>query len=89
MYKYLWKFTMGTTTEPTWEVFKYYNYNKPFDGKNKYLVGYAKRAKDDGWFVRVSGFNEELKAEKLYIGDDVFPPDFMKMMLEMHKNDNP
>jgi len=87
MTKYVWKFTMGTAREPTWEVFKHY-YN-PTTGADKYLIGYAKRAKDAGWFVRISGLNEDPTATKLYIGDDVFPPDFMKMMLEMHKNDNP
>lgn len=74
---------MGTAREPTWNVFKYYN--NQTTGADKYLVAYAKRAKDAGWFVRICGLNEDFEAAKLYIDDDVFPPDFMKMMLEMHK----
>jgi hypothetical protein len=56
-------------------------------GKPK-LVAYAKRAKNAGWFVRISGFNADLYSEKLYIEDDVFVPHFMALMLEMHKNPN-
>ena len=69
---------MGSKKEPTWEV----------RSRTGTLVGYSKRAKDAGWFVRVSGLNEHVPMPKLYIGDDVFPPDFMKMMLEMHKNEH-
>jgi hypothetical protein len=56
-------------------------------GKPK-LVAYAKRAKDAGWFVRISEFNGDLYSDKLYIDDDVFVPHFMALMLEMHKNPN-
>jgi len=78
MDKYKWRFVMGTKTEPTWDVHSQ-------TGK---LIAYAKRAKDTGWFVRISGLNNMLGEEKIYIGDDVFPPDFMKTMLEMHKSTN-
>jgi len=66
---------MGTSKEPTWDV----------RNSNKTLIAYAKRAKKEGWFVRISGLNNELDSQKIYIGDDVFPPDFMKTMLEMNK----
>jgi len=69
---------MGSYTEPVWEV----------HSPTKKLIAYAKRAKKEGWFVRISGLNGELGAEKIYIGDDVFPPDFMKTMLEMNKDGN-
>lgn len=79
---------MGTKTEPTWEV---HSTGSPKDidqyPRNR-LIAYAKRAKDAGWFVRISGLNDNPKSDKLYVGDDVFPPDFMKMMLEMHKQTN-
>lgn len=78
MTKYVWKFTMGTAREPTWEV----------RSRTGTLIGYAKRAKDAGWFVRISGLNDKPMSAKLYLGDDEFPPDFMKMMLEMHKNEH-
>ena len=78
MTNYTWKFTMGTKKEPTWEV----------RNSNKTLIAYAKRAKDAGWFARISGLNDETESQKIYIGDDVFPPDFMKMMLEMNKRGN-
>jgi hypothetical protein len=52
------------------------------------LVAYAKRAKDGGWFVRISELNDGLGSDKLYVDDDVFVPNFMHMMLEMHKNPN-
>jgi len=85
MTNYLWKFAMGTRVEPTWEVH--------VTGKlieRGYLVGYAKRAKNAGWFVRVSGVNGDPSKgeEKIYIGDDVFPPDFMIAMLGMNKLTN-
>ena len=78
MDKYIWKLSMGTGIEPTWDM-------RSQTGK---LIAYAKRAKDAGWFVRISGLNDNPKSDKLYVGDDVFPPDFMKMMLEMHKQTN-
>ena len=87
MGKYVWKFTMGSKKEPVWEVLQYYN-RQALNGKERYLVAYAKRAKDAGWFVRISGLNEDVDSDKLYIGDDVFPPDFMQMMLEMYKHDD-
>jgi hypothetical protein len=67
---------MGSGIEPVWDV----------RSQSGLLIAYAKRAKDAGWFVRISGLNDNPKSEKLYIGDDVFPPDFMKTMLEMHKD---
>lgn len=69
---------MGTKREPCWSM---------YEGKRK-LVAYAKRAKDGGWFVRISEFNDGLNTDKIYIGDDVFVPHFMHMMLEMHKKPN-
>jgi hypothetical protein len=56
------------------------------DGK---LVAYARRAKKAGWFVRVSELNLAPHAEKLYIGDDINPIDFMNLMLSMHKKETP
>jgi len=63
---------------PAWDMFE--------DGK---LVAYAKRAKKEGWFVRISELNGTPDTEKLYIGDDVFPINFMNIMLSMHKKDTP
>jgi hypothetical protein len=51
------------------------------------LVAYARRAKKAGWFVRISELNGTPDTEKLYIGDDINPIDFMKTMLEMYKKD--
>jgi hypothetical protein len=56
------------------------------DGK---LVAYARRAKKAGWFVRISELNPSPDTEKIYIGDDINPIDFMKTMLEMHKKETP
>jgi hypothetical protein len=83
---YQWKFTMGTKKEPVWEVFS--GSPAPLSVDKYRLIAYAKRAKKEGWFVRISGLNGGIDSEKIYIGDDVFPPDFMKMMLEMNKNEN-
>ena len=77
---------MGTKKEPVWEVFS--GSPAPLSLEKYRLIAYAKRAKKEGWFVRISGLNGELGTEKIYIGDDVFPPDFMKTMLEMNKHDN-
>ena len=77
---------MSTKNEPTWEV-RNTKPDVPLTGLESYLVGYAKRAKNAGWFVRVSGVNGDPSKgeEKIYIGDDVFPPDFMIAMLGMNK----
>ena len=83
---YAWKFTMGTKKEPTWEVFS--GSRAPLNLERYRLIAYAKRAKEEGWFVRISGVNGELGAEKIYIGDDVFPPDFMTAMLGMNKREH-
>ncbi|CAB4123528.1 hypothetical protein UFOVP48_23 [uncultured Caudovirales phage] len=80
MTNYKWKFTMGTDREPVWEVFR--------SQTSFALIAYAKRAKDAGWFVRISGVNGQLGYKKLYIDDDIFPPDFMIAMLGMNKNEN-
>ena len=77
---------MGTKKEPTWKVFS--GSPAPLSVDKYRLIAYAKRAKKEGWFVRISGVNGELDAEKIYIGDDVFPPDFMTAMLGMNKHDN-
>ena len=71
-----WKFSMTTEHGPMWDMFE--------DGK---LVAYARRAKDGGWFVRISELNPSPDTEKIYIGDDVFPVDFMNLMLSMHKKE--
>jgi len=63
---------------PCWEV-----------RENGKLVAYAKRAKKEGWFVRISELNPSPNTEKIYIGDDVFPINFMTLMLEMHKKETP
>jgi len=73
---------MGSYTEPVWEVLQGANAT----GKHYKLLAYAKRAKKEGWFVRISGVNEKVGTEKIYIGDDVFPPDFMIAMLGMNNN---
>jgi len=89
MANYTWKFSMGSKKEPVWEVFS--GSPAPLSLERYRLIAYAKRAKDTGWFVwfvRISGVNNELGTEKIYIGDDVFPPDFMKTMLEMNKQPN-
>jgi len=82
---------MGTKNEPTWEVHN--PTASPLTlayGDTPRLVAYAKRAKDAGWFVRISGVNCDLSKgeKKLYIGDDVFPPSFMIAMLGMNKVTN-
>ena len=71
---------MGTKKEPTWGV----------RNSNKTLVAFAKRAAKEGWFVRISGVNgDPSKGDgKIYIDEGVFPPDFMKTMLEMNKLTN-
>jgi hypothetical protein len=63
---------------PTWDVIE--------NGK---LVAYARRAKNAGWFVRISELNGTSDTEKIYIGDDVYPINFMNLMLSMHKKDKP
>jgi hypothetical protein len=72
-----WGFTMGTTSEPTWSVHQLSTAN---DWR---LVAYAKRARDGGWFVRIGNVNPQKSDEKMYIGEDVFPPDYMLSMLHM------
>ena len=72
-----WKFSMTPQHGPMWDMFE--------DGK---LVAYARRAKKEGWFVRISEINPTPHTEKIYIGDDVNPIDFMNTMLEMHKKEN-
>lgn len=79
-----WKFTMGTEKEPVWSMYEPHH----IPGGHPKLVAYAKRAKDAGWFVRISELNSDPQTEKIYVGDDVFIPHFMQMMLEMHKNPN-
>lgn len=77
---------MGTKKEPTWEVFS--GSPAPLSVDKYRLIAYAKRAKKEGWFVRISGVNGGIDAEKIYIGDDVFPPDFMTAMLGMNKREH-
>jgi len=78
---------MGTKKEPTWEV-RHPNADR-MTFEQFGLVAYAKRAKDAGWFVRISGVNEVAsRDDKIYIGDDVFPPSFMIALLGMNKLTN-
>lgn len=78
-----WGFVMGSRTEPCWMIHQG-NGNDKHDWK---LVAYAKRARDSGWFVRIGNVNPAITDEKMYIGEDVFPPDFMLSMLHMtHRN---
>ena len=79
---------MGTMKEPTWEVRTSPGDHMSFESFR--LLAYAKRAKKEGWFVRISGVNGDPSRgdEKLYIGDDVFPPSFMIAMLGMNKLTN-
>ena len=78
---------MGTKKEPAWEV---RTTTDASSSEHYALVAYAKRAKKEGWFVRISGVNGDPSRgdEKLYIGDDVFPPSFMIAMLGMNKLTN-
>jgi hypothetical protein len=71
-----WKFSMTKEHGPMWDMFE--------DGK---LVAYARRAKTEGWFVRISELNPSPDTEKLYIGDDANPITFMNLMLSMHKKE--
>jgi len=71
-----WKFTMDARGGPDWSMYE--------GGK---LVAYARRAKKAGWFVRVSELNPTPDTEKIYIGDDVYPINFMNLMLSMHTKD--
>jgi hypothetical protein len=73
-----WKFSMAKGCGPIWDM---YEADK--------LVAYARRAKKEGWFVHISELNGTPDTEKLYIGDDVYPINFMKLMLEMHKKETP
>ena len=61
---------------PMWDLYE--------DGK---LVAYARRAKNAGWFVRISELNGTPDTEKIYIGDDTDPINFMNLMLSMHTKD--
>ena len=63
---------------PMWDVYE-----------NDKLVAYARRAKEAGWFVRISELNPSSFHEKIYIGDDTDPINFMNIMLEMHKKATP
>jgi hypothetical protein len=81
--KRTWKFTMGTKREPCWSM---YEGESHITAGSPKLVAYAKRARDGGWFVRISELNGDPSTERLYVDDDVFVPHFMHMMLEMHKN---
>ena len=63
---------------PMWDMFE-----------DRKLVAYARRAKEEGWFVRISELNGTSDTEKIYIDDDVYPINFMKLMLEMHKKETP
>lgn len=73
-----WKFSMTREHGPMWDMFE--------DGR---LVAYARRAKKEGWFVRISELNPSVLHEKIYIGDDTNPIDFMNLMLSMHKKETP
>lgn len=47
------------------------------------LTAYARRAETGGWVVTLRA----LDPEKIYIGDDTDPINFMNLMLSMHKKD--
>ena len=80
-----WKFTMGIKRDPCWSMYE----PSPIPDGTPKLVAYAKRAKNAGWFVRISELNDNVATtDKIYIDDDVFPPNFMATMLELHKNPN-
>lgn len=81
---------MGTKKEPAWEAWEVRTTTDAPNSEHYALVAYAKRAKDAGWFVRVSGVNGDPSTgeKKIYIGDDVFPPSFMIAMLGMNKLTN-
>jgi hypothetical protein len=63
---------------PMWDMFE-----------NDKLVAYARRAKKAGWFVRISELNPSYVHEKIYIDEDVYPINFMNLMLSMHKKETP
>jgi hypothetical protein len=72
---YKWEFVMDEKEGPT------YNLRTAGGGK---LVAYARRAKEHGWFVRIAGLNDTPNSEKIYIEDDIFPPEFMATMAALH-----
>ena len=74
-----WQFAMGTNVEPTWTVHQGFG----ADRSDWRLVAYAKRAKAGGWFVRIGNVNPRPEDEKMYIDENVFPPEFMISMLHM------
>ena len=69
---------MDRKTGPSWDMYE--------EGK---LVAYARRAKKEGWFVRISELNPSPNTEKIYIGEDTDPINFMNLMLSMHKKETP
>ena len=71
-----WGFAMGDKTEPCWQVHQ-------LSGDRWKLVAYAKRAREGGWFVRIGNVNPQMSDEKMYIDEEVFPPDYMMSMLHM------
>lgn len=79
MSKLRWGFVMGTKTEPCWMIHQ----GEGTTANDWKLVAYAKRARDGGWFVRVGNSNPRPADEKMYIDEEVFPPDFMMSMLHM------
>ena len=72
---YKWEFAMDEKHGPTYNL---------LTANGSRVVAYAKRAKEHGWFVRIAGLNGTLKDEKIYIEDDIFPPEFMATMAALH-----
>jgi hypothetical protein len=74
-----WKFSMTPQHGPMWDMYE--------EGK---LVAYARRAKKEGWFVRISELNfTPALHERIYIGEDTDPINFMNLMLSLHKKETP
>lgn len=73
-----WKFSMTPQHGPMWDLYE-----------NDSLVAYARRAEDGGWYVRLREYNPSPDTEKIYIGDDVCPVDFMNIMLGLYKEETP
>lgn len=73
-----WKFSITKEHGPMWDM---------YEGDK--LVAYARRAEDGGWFVRISELNSDYFSDKLHIGADTDPVNFMNIMCELHKKDKP
>ena len=68
-----WKFSMTPQHGPMWDM---------YEGDT--LMAYARREADNGWGVRFRAINPTPDTEKIYIGGDTDPVNFMKTLLAMH-----